>query len=101
MATGTVQRECQKLSSATRNLLNDSHQKQKDIEALFQSLERLEKVDKVDMELGMDQKTEKAALAGKVSHTQFEASLKQLNERNQEVLSWLMVQEQQLQQVQQ
>ncbi|KFQ86834.1 Glutamine-rich protein 2, partial [Phoenicopterus ruber ruber] len=38
-----VQGDYEKLSSVTGNLLDDRYQKQKDIEALFQSLERLEK----------------------------------------------------------
>ncbi|XP_030340450.1 glutamine-rich protein 2 isoform X2 [Strigops habroptila] len=98
-----VQGEYEKLSSVTGNLLDDSRQQQKDIEGLFQSMERLEKekADKEDLELGMDEKADKGALASKVSRAQFEASLELLNERNQEVLSRVTGQEQGLHEIQQ
>ncbi|NXR03608.1 QRIC2 protein, partial [Sagittarius serpentarius] len=91
-----VQGDYEKLSSVTGNLLDDRHQKQKDIEALFQSLERLEKekVDKEDLVLGIDVKADKTALAGKVSRTQFDASMERLNEVIQEMLSRVTGQEQ-------
>ncbi|KAM9640263.1 glutamine-rich protein 2 isoform 2-T2 [Morphnus guianensis] len=97
-----VQGDYEKLSSVTGNLLDDRHQKQKDIEALFQSLERLEKekADKEDLVLGIDVKADKTALAGKVSRTQFDASMERLNEMIQEMLSRVMGQEQGWHQVQ-
>ncbi|KFQ45368.1 Glutamine-rich protein 2, partial [Nestor notabilis] len=98
-----VQGEYEKLSSVTGSLLDDSRQQQKDIEGLFQSMERLEKekADKEDLELGMDEKADKDALASKVSRAQFEASLELLTERNQEVLSRVTGQEQGLHEIQQ
>ncbi|KFQ63697.1 Glutamine-rich protein 2, partial [Pelecanus crispus] len=97
-----VQGDYEKLSSVTGNLLDDRHQKQKDIEALFQSLERLEKekADKEDLVLGIDVKADKTALAGKVSCTQFDASMERLNEVIQEMLSQVKGQEQGWHQVQ-
>ncbi|KAM6050020.1 glutamine-rich protein 2-like [Theristicus caerulescens] len=97
-----VQGDYEKLSSVTGNLLDDRHQKQKDIEALFQSLERLEKekADKEDLVLGIDVKADKSALAGKVSRTQFDASMERLNEVVQEMLSRVQGQEQGWHQVQ-
>ncbi|NXK04594.1 QRIC2 protein, partial [Herpetotheres cachinnans] len=83
-----VQEDYDKLSCVTGNLLDDSQQKQKDIEVLFQSLERLQKdkADKEDLVLGLDVKADKTALAGKVSRTQFDASMERLNETIQEML---------------
>ncbi|KAM9640267.1 glutamine-rich protein 2 isoform 6-T6 [Morphnus guianensis] len=72
-----VQGDYEKLSSVTGNLLDDRHQKQKDIE-----------------------KADKTALAGKVSRTQFDASMERLNEMIQEMLSRVMGQEQGWHQVQ-
>ncbi|NXP76427.1 QRIC2 protein, partial [Ramphastos sulfuratus] len=98
-----LQGDYEKLSSVTENLLDDCHQKQKEIEALFQSLERLEKekVDKEDLLLGMDVKADKSALAGKVNCTQFDASMERLNEMIQEMLSRMTGQEQGWHQLQQ
>ncbi|XP_026716595.1 glutamine-rich protein 2 isoform X2 [Athene cunicularia] len=98
-----VQGEYEKLSSVTGNLLNDHHQKQKDIEALFRSLERLEKekADKEDLVLGIDMKADKSALAGQVSRAQFDASVERLHEMIQEMLSRVTGQEQGLHQAQQ
>ncbi|XP_057272097.1 glutamine-rich protein 2-like isoform X2 [Pezoporus wallicus] len=98
-----MQEEYEKLNSVMGSLLDDSRQQQKDIEGLFQSLERLEKekADKEDLELGMDEKADKGALESKVSCAQFEASLELLKERNQEVLSRVTGQEHGLHEVQQ
>ncbi|XP_065540575.1 glutamine-rich protein 2-like [Lathamus discolor] len=98
-----MQGEYEKLNSVMGSLLDDGRQQQKDIEGLFQSLERLEKekADKEDLELGMDEKADKGALESKVSRAQFEASLELLNERSQEVLSRVTGQEQGLHEVQQ
>ncbi|NXO54715.1 QRIC2 protein, partial [Aramus guarauna] len=98
-----VQGDYKKLSSVTGNLLDDRRQKQKDIEALYQSLERLEKekADREDLLLGIDVKADKTALAGKVSRTQFEACVERLNEMIQETLSRVTGQERGWHQVQQ
>ncbi|GAB0197775.1 glutamine-rich protein 2 [Grus japonensis] len=72
-----VQGDYKKLSSVTGNLLDDHHQKQKDIE-----------------------KADKTTLAGKVSRTQFEACVERLNEMIQETLSRVTGQEQGWHQVQ-
>ncbi|NWS57912.1 QRIC2 protein, partial [Chunga burmeisteri] len=98
-----VQGDCEKLSSVMGNLLDDHHQKQKDIEALFQSLEKLEKekADKEDLELGIGVKADKTALASKVSRAQFDASMERLNEVIQEMLSRMTGQEQGWHEVQQ
>ncbi|NWI67921.1 QRIC2 protein, partial [Todus mexicanus] len=98
-----LQGDYEKLSSITGNLVDDHQQKQKDIEALFQSLERLEKekVNKEDLLLGIDVKADKSALAGKVSHSQFDANMERLNEVMEEVLSRVTGQEQGWHQLQQ
>ncbi|CAM9110629.1 unnamed protein product, partial [Bubo scandiacus] len=95
-AVTQVQGDYEQLNSVTGNLLNDRHQKEKDIEALFRSLERLEKekANKEDLVLGIDVKADKTALAGKVSRTQFDASMERLNEMIQETLSRVTGQEQ-------
>ncbi|CAM9871967.1 unnamed protein product [Bubo scandiacus] len=101
-AVTQVQGDYEKLNSVTGNLLHDRHQKEKDIEALFRSLERLEKekANKEDLVLGIDVKADKTALAGKVSRTQFDASMERLNEMIQETLSRVTGQEQGWHQVQ-
>ncbi|XP_048820796.1 glutamine-rich protein 2 [Lagopus muta] len=98
-----VQGDCEKLSSVTGNLMDDRHQRQRDIEALFQSLERLEKekVDKEELVLEIDVKADRAALAGKVSCAQFDAAMEQLNGMIGEMLSKVTGQEQDWHQVQQ
>ncbi|CAM9982934.1 unnamed protein product [Bubo scandiacus] len=95
-AVTQVQGDYEQLNSVTGNLLHDRHQKEKDIEALFRSLERLEKekANKEDLVLGIDVKADKTALAGKVSRTQFDASMERLNEMIQETLSRVTGQEQ-------
>ncbi|XP_040542154.1 glutamine-rich protein 2 [Gallus gallus] len=98
-----VQGDCEKLSCVTGNLMDDRHQRQRDIEALFQSLERLEKekVDKEELVLEIDVKADRAALAGKVSCAQFDAAVEQLNGLIGEMLSKVTGQEQDWHQVQQ
>ncbi|XP_010216354.1 PREDICTED: glutamine-rich protein 2 [Tinamus guttatus] len=51
-----VQEDCEKLNSVTGDLVDDRRQKQKDIEALFLSLEKLEKekADREDLVTEMD-----------------------------------------------
>ncbi|XP_040386872.1 glutamine-rich protein 2 [Cygnus olor] len=91
-----VQGDCEKLGSVTGNLVDDHHQKQKDIEALFQSLERLqkEKADKEELVLEIEVKADRAALAGKVSCAQFDAAVEQLNKTIEDTLSKVTGQEQ-------
>ncbi|XP_068270339.1 glutamine-rich protein 2-like [Nyctibius grandis] len=97
-----VQEHCEQLSSITGSLQDDRQKQQRDIEALFHSLERLqeEKADKEELLLGIDVKADKAALNGKVSRSQFEASMERLQELIQEVQSRVTGQEQGWQQVQ-
>ncbi|NXT76317.1 QRIC2 protein, partial [Zapornia atra] len=99
-----VQGDYKELSSVTGNLLGDLRQRDRDIEALFQSLARLEKdkADKEELSLAIDAKADKSALAGKVSHPQFDACVERLMKRMQETISqvtgleqdWLQVQRQ-------
>ncbi|NXL84473.1 QRIC2 protein, partial [Alectura lathami] len=98
-----VQGDCEKLSSITGSLVDDRCQKQRDIEALFQSLERLEKqkADKEELVLEIDQKADRTTLAGKVSCAQFEAAMEQLNKMIEEMLSRVTGQEQDWHQIQQ
>ncbi|OXB57835.1 hypothetical protein ASZ78_008270 [Callipepla squamata] len=102
-AIAQVQGDCEKLSSIAGNLMDDRHQRQRDIEALFQTLERLEKekADKEELVLEIDVKADRAALASKVSCAQFDAAVEQLNGMIRETLSKVACQEQDWQQVQQ
>ncbi|XP_075297330.1 glutamine-rich protein 2-like [Opisthocomus hoazin] len=92
----------EKLSCVVGNLLDEHCQQQKDVEALFQSLERLQndKADKEDLVQRIDAKADKAAVAGKVSLGQFEANMERLNEAMREMLSRVTVAEQGWQQAQ-
>eukprot|EP00075_Anas_platyrhynchos_P037938 XP_027327191.1 glutamine-rich protein 2 isoform X2 [Anas platyrhynchos] len=98
-----VQGDCEKLGSVTGNLVDDHQQKQKDIEALFQSLERLqkEKADKEELVLEIEVKADRAALAGKVSCAQFDAAVEQLSKMIEDTLSKVTGQEQGWHRVQQ
>ncbi|XP_071670678.1 glutamine-rich protein 2-like [Patagioenas fasciata] len=91
-----LQKDYEKFSSALANLQQDGQQEQKDIKALSQALERLKK-QKADKEqllvLGIDEKADKAALADKVSRSQFEACEERLNKAMEEVTSRVMGQE--------
>ncbi|NXV55593.1 QRIC2 protein, partial [Molothrus ater] len=91
-----VKGDCEKLSFVSGNLQKDSEQKQKEIEMLFQSLEKLqkEKADQQDMMAAMDVKADKAALGSKVNRSQFEANMERLDERMQELQSQISGQEQ-------
>ncbi|XP_065504212.1 glutamine-rich protein 2-like isoform X3 [Caloenas nicobarica] len=92
-----LQKDYEKFSSALANLLHDRQQDQNNIKALFQALERLKK-QKADKEelllLGINEKADKAALADKVSRSQFEASVERLNKMVEEVTSRVTGQEQ-------
>ncbi|XP_061856402.1 histone-lysine N-methyltransferase 2D-like [Colius striatus] len=85
----------------TRSFMGNLQQKE-EMQAVFQALERLEeeKADKEDL-LGIDVKGYKAALASKVSCTQFDATMERLEETMQDVLSRVTQQEQGCQQLQQ
>ncbi|XP_053939144.1 glutamine-rich protein 2-like isoform X2 [Cuculus canorus] len=96
-----LQGENERLSSIVENLQDGFQEKQKDIEALFQSLEKLEK-EKADKEdLAVDAKATKSTLGSKVSRGQFEASMERLMEMMEKMQSQGVAQEQGLQQVQQ
>ncbi|XP_038014376.1 glutamine-rich protein 2-like [Motacilla alba alba] len=92
-----MQRDYEKLSFISGTLQKDSEKKQKAIEMLFQSLEKLqtEKADQQDMMAAMDMKADKAALGRKVNSSQFEANMERLDERLQELQSQISGQEQQ------
>ncbi|NXH09820.1 QRIC2 protein, partial [Bucco capensis] len=91
----------EKLSLVTGNLLDEHHEKQEATKALFQSVERLEKekADKEDLLQGIDEKADKATLAGKVSCSQFDVSMERLSEMIQEIQSQMTAQEQSWQQL--
>ncbi|CAN8197228.1 unnamed protein product [Coccothraustes coccothraustes] len=91
-----LKEDCEKLSFASGNLQKDSEQKQKEIEMLFQSLEKLqkEKADRLDILAAMDMKADKAALGSKVNCSQFDANLERLDERMQDLQSQISGQEQ-------
>ncbi|NXK42992.1 QRIC2 protein, partial [Piprites chloris] len=80
---GKIQMEHKKFSHTLESIQADCQTKQKAIEMLFQSLERLkkEKVDEQNMLAAMDLKADKDALGSKVDCTQFEASMERLDER--------------------
>ncbi|NXI80380.1 QRIC2 protein, partial [Rhipidura dahli] len=98
-----TQRECEKLSFISGSLQKDSQQKQKAIEMLFQSLEKMqkEKADEQDMLAAMDVKADKAALSNKVDWSLFEENIVQLDERMQEFQSHVTGQTEQWNTVQQ
>ncbi|NXW73988.1 QRIC2 protein, partial [Hirundo rustica] len=98
-----IQGNCEKLSFASGRLQKDSQQKQKAIEMLFQSLEKLqkEKADEQDMLAAMDLKADRAALGSKVNCSQFEANMERMDERMQELQSQISDQEQHWNTVQQ
>ncbi|XP_023799240.1 glutamine-rich protein 2-like isoform X2 [Cyanistes caeruleus] len=94
-----VEGDCEQLSYVTGSLRDDHRQHQKDIEALFRSLEGLEK--KADKEDLMLLKVDKAALGSKVSCAHFDASMEHLEERMRELLRRVLGQEQRWQEAQQ
>ncbi|XP_069510796.1 glutamine-rich protein 2 isoform X4 [Ambystoma mexicanum] len=96
-----LQEECEKLNKTTGNLIDDHQQKQKHIDIIYQSLEKLEekKADKDHIEMEIDVKADKRALEGKVSRTQFDATNEQLNKMMQDLLEKVTGQEQDWQKV--
>ncbi|XP_029140507.1 glutamine-rich protein 2 [Protobothrops mucrosquamatus] len=91
-----VQEDCEKLNATTGTLVEDHHLKQKEISALYKSLEKLEneKVDKDSLEMEIHVKADKTALAAKVSRSQFDATTEQLHKMMQELLNKMVGQEQ-------
>nr|XP_051694268.1 glutamine-rich protein 2 isoform X3 [Oryctolagus cuniculus] len=91
-----VQGDCEKLNITTSNLIEDHRQKQKDIEMLYQGLEKLEKekANREHLEMQIDVKADKSALAAKVSRVQFDATTEQLNRMMQELVAKMSGQEQ-------
>uniref|UniRef100_A0A8C9CIY7 DUF4795 domain-containing protein n=1 Tax=Phocoena sinus TaxID=42100 RepID=A0A8C9CIY7_PHOSS len=84
-----VQGDCEKLSITTGNLIEDHRQRQKDIEVLYQGLEKLqkEKANREHLEMEISVKADKSALAAKVSRVQFDATTEQLNHVMQELVA--------------
>ncbi|KAF5921052.1 hypothetical protein HPG69_010856 [Diceros bicornis minor] len=91
-----VQGDCEKLNITTSNLIEDHRQKQKDIDVLYQGLEKLkkEKANREHLEMEIDTKADKSALAAKVSRVQFDATTEQLNHMMQELVAKMSGQEQ-------
>ncbi|XP_063149060.1 glutamine-rich protein 2 [Candoia aspera] len=91
-----VQEDCEKLNATTGTLVEDHHQKQKEISALYKSLEKLEneKADKNSLQMEIHVKADKTALAAKVSRSQFDATTEQLHKMMQELLNKMAGQEQ-------
>ncbi|XP_027737871.1 glutamine-rich protein 2-like [Empidonax traillii] len=98
-----IQGDCEELSLVSVSLQKDCEQKQKDIEMLFQSQERLkkEKADEHKVLAAMDVKADKKALGSKVNCTQFEASMERLDERLRKMQSQVLGQNQHWNKVQQ
>ncbi|XP_047563310.1 glutamine-rich protein 2 isoform X20 [Lutra lutra] len=84
-----VQGDCEKLYITTSSLIEDHRQKQKDIDVLYQGLEKLEKekANREHLEMEIDVKADKSALAAKVSRVQFDATTEQLNHMMQELVA--------------
>uniref|UniRef100_A0A452UBJ9 DUF4795 domain-containing protein n=1 Tax=Ursus maritimus TaxID=29073 RepID=A0A452UBJ9_URSMA len=91
-----VQGDCEKLNITTSNLIEDHRQKQKDIDVLYQGLEKLEKekANREHLEIEIGVKADKSALAAKVSRVQFDATTEQLNHMMQELVAKMSGQEQ-------
>ncbi|RLW05224.1 hypothetical protein DV515_00005257 [Chloebia gouldiae] len=94
-----VEGDCEQLGYVTGSLRDDHRQHQKDIEALFRSLEGLEK--KADKEDLLLLKVDKAALGSKVNCAHFDASMEHLEDRMRELLRRVLGQEQRWQEAQQ
>ncbi|KAK2514663.1 hypothetical protein Q9233_014819 [Columba guinea] len=91
-----LQKGYEKFSWDLANLQQDRQQEQNDVKALSQALGRLEKkqADKEELlVLGIDEKADKAALADKVSRSQFEACVERLTKMVEEVTSRVTGQE--------
>ncbi|KAK2511932.1 hypothetical protein Q9233_016613 [Columba guinea] len=91
-----LQKGYEKFSSDLANLQQDRQREQNDVKALSQALGRLEKkqADKEELlVLGIYEKADKAALADKVSRSQFEACEERLTKMMEEVTSRVTGQE--------
>ncbi|XP_036195240.1 glutamine-rich protein 2 isoform X1 [Myotis myotis] len=90
-----VQGDCEKLNLITGNLIEDHRQKQRDIDVLYQGLEKLEKekVNRGHLEMEIEVKADKSALEAKVSRMQFDATTEQLNHMMQELVAKMSGQE--------
>uniref|UniRef100_A0A8C5ZAP8 DUF4795 domain-containing protein n=1 Tax=Marmota marmota marmota TaxID=9994 RepID=A0A8C5ZAP8_MARMA len=88
--------DCEKLNITTSNLIEDHQQKQKDIDMLYQGLEKLEKekANREHLEMEIHVKADKSALAAKVSRVQFDATTEQLTHMMQELVAKRTGQEQ-------
>ncbi|XP_032563517.1 glutamine-rich protein 2-like [Chiroxiphia lanceolata] len=91
-----IQGDCEELSLVSGNLQKDCEEKQKAIEMLFQSLEKLQK-EKADeqkmlqnMLAAVDVKADKNALGSKVNRTQFEANMERLEQRLRKMQSQVL-----------
>ncbi|XP_013361567.1 PREDICTED: glutamine-rich protein 2 isoform X3 [Chinchilla lanigera] len=91
-----VQGDCEKLNITTSNLIEDHRQKQKDIDVLYQGLEKLEKekANREHLQMEINVKADKSTLASKVSRVQFDATTEQLNHMMQELMAKMRGQEQ-------
>ncbi|XP_021096667.1 glutamine-rich protein 2 isoform X3 [Heterocephalus glaber] len=91
-----VQGDCEKLNITTSNLIEDHWQKQKDIDVLYQRLEKLEKekANRKHLQMEIEVKADKSALASKVSRVQLDATTEQLNHMMQELMAKMSGQEQ-------
>uniref|UniRef100_A0A673V8S6 DUF4795 domain-containing protein n=1 Tax=Suricata suricatta TaxID=37032 RepID=A0A673V8S6_SURSU len=91
-----VQGDCEKLNITTSSLIENHRQKQKDIDVLYQGLEKLEKekANREHLEMEMDVKADRSALEAKVSRVQFDATTEQLNHIMQELMAKMNRQEQ-------
>ncbi|XP_023569740.1 glutamine-rich protein 2 [Octodon degus] len=91
-----VQGDCEKLNITTSNLIEDHRQKQKDIDVLYQGLEKLEKekANREHLQMEINVKADKSALASKVSRVQFDATTEQLNHMMRELMAKMSGQEQ-------
>nr|XP_014342270.1 PREDICTED: glutamine-rich protein 2 isoform X1 [Latimeria chalumnae] len=96
-----LQAECEKLNSTAGDLIEDHNKKQDDIDHLYETVEKLEekKADKEIVDMEIDVKADKFALANKVSRTQFDSTTEQLGKMIQDLLSKMSVQEQDWQKV--
>ncbi|KAM4843270.1 glutamine-rich protein 2 [Thomomys bottae] len=91
-----VQGDCEKLNITTSNLIDDHRQKQKEIDELYQGIQKLEreKANREHLEMEIDVKADKSALASKVSRIQFDATTEQLNQMMQELVAKMSGKEQ-------
>ncbi|KAJ7423095.1 glutamine-rich protein 2-like protein [Willisornis vidua] len=87
-----IQGDCDELRCTSVTLQTDIQLKQRDIEMLSQSLERLqkEKADEKTMLAAIDMKADKDSLGSKVEHTQFEESMEYLDERMRKMQGYML-----------